>query len=191
VPCEEACPVNAISKNSEGIEWIDMEKCILCGKCIEACPFGAIMEKSQLVYIYSAIKSDKKVIALTAPALVGQFMNDKKDILAGLKAIGFDDVVEVAMGADITTKNEALEFNNKMNEQQPLMTTSCCASYIALVEKHIPELKQYVSDTKTPLAYTAEIVRKQNPDAVIVFVGPCECCEIIIACWYRDKSNCF
>ncbi|MEA3504112.1 MAG: monomeric [FeFe] hydrogenase [Bacteroidota bacterium] len=173
VPCEEACPVNAISKNSEGIEQIDFDKCILCGKCLEACPYGAILEKSNLLEIYSAIKSDAKTIAMVAPAIAGQFRVEMSKILSGFKALGFDEVVEVAQGADVTIKHEAEEFVEKMEQQQSLMTTSCCTSYRYLVDKHIPELQQYVSDTKTPLQYTAQIVRAQNPDAKLVFVGPC------------------
>lgn len=42
VPCEEACPVKAISKQPDGTEHIDKEKCIYCGKCMQACPYGAI-----------------------------------------------------------------------------------------------------------------------------------------------------
>ena len=53
------------------------------------------------------------------------------------------------------------------------MTTSCCAAYNEFVKKHLPEIKPYVSDAKTPLYYTAEIVKKEHPDAVSVFISPC------------------
>ena len=49
IPCEEACPVGAISKDESGKEHIDPEKCILCGKCLQSCPFGAVVEMSQMV----------------------------------------------------------------------------------------------------------------------------------------------
>mgnify|MGYP005865181323 CR=1 FL=1 len=40
--CMPACPVDAISKReSDGIVLIDQEKCIGCGYCEAACPFGA------------------------------------------------------------------------------------------------------------------------------------------------------
>ena len=53
------------------------------------------------------------------------------------------------------------------------MTTSCCPSYVQLAEKHIPDLKKYISSTGSPMYYTARIVKEKYPDAKIVFVGPC------------------
>lgn len=173
VPCEESCPVGAISKDEHGIEHINKAKCINCGKCIGACPFGAIMEKTHFVEIYKAFKSDKKVIALAAPAIAGQFKVSMEKIVGALKELGFDDVIEVALGADVTTTNEAAELVERLEEGAPFMTTSCCPSYVNLVEKHIPELKPYVSHTKTPMYYTAEIARQQYPEGVLVMIAPC------------------
>ena len=46
--CIEACPVDAISKDTElGIITIDQEICIGCGECVEACPFGSIFIDSE------------------------------------------------------------------------------------------------------------------------------------------------
>lgn len=41
-PCKQACPVDAISRNEQGIVLIDGELCIGCRDCVEACPFGAM-----------------------------------------------------------------------------------------------------------------------------------------------------
>lgn len=41
-PCGEACPVEAITRNEQGIVLIDNELCIGCKACVEACPFGAM-----------------------------------------------------------------------------------------------------------------------------------------------------
>ncbi len=174
VPCEESCPVGAISKNEQGFEVIDHSKCIYCGKCISACPFGAIMERSHLVDIYRAMHNkDKKVVAIVAPAIAGQFKAPLDKILSAIKGLGFDEVQEVAKGADITTEREAEEFIEKMEAGEKFMTTSCCPSYYRLAGKHIPEVKPFVSHTRSPMHYSAEIVKAENPDAVVVFVGPC------------------
>ncbi len=173
VPCENACPVGAISKNDDGFAQIDFNKCIACGKCAVACPFGAVHEKSQIIDILKNVKSGKKVIAMVAPALMGQLPCTPKQMRAAILKLGFADVYEVAQGADITTKNEAEEFIERMEDGEEFMTTSCCAAYNQLVEKHIPEMKPYRSNTKTPLYYTAEIVKREHPDALTVFFSPC------------------
>ena len=173
VPCEDACPVGAVKKDDTGSAIIDFEKCISCGKCIKACPFGAVHEKSQMIDILKKIKEGKNVVALIAPAIAGQFRGNLRQLKTAILKTGFKDVFEVAMGADITAKNEAKEFVERMKNNMPFMTTSCCSGYIELVNKHLKEMKPYVSDTSTPLHYTAEYVKKLNPSCITVFVAPC------------------
>lgn len=173
VPCEQACPVGAISKGDNGTATIDFEKCISCGKCVAACPFGAVNEKSHLIDVLKNIKAGKQVVAMFAPAIAGQFPGTIYQLKTAMKKAGFSDVIEVAQGADVTTKNEAKEFAERMEKGEPFMTTSCCAGYNNFIKKHLPEIKPYVSDTKTPLYYTAEIVKEKYPHAVLVFISPC------------------
>ncbi len=174
IPCEEACPVKAISKDENGIEHIDESKCIYCGKCINACPFGAIFEISQVFDVLELIKNPtQKVVAMVAPAILSQFNTTLDQVYGALTAMGFDDVIEVALGADETTRNESHELLEKLEEGQPFMTTSCCPSYIQLAEKHIPEIKKYISTTKSPMYYAADIAKAKYPDAKTVFIGPC------------------
>lgn len=173
VPCEDSCPVGAIKKDETGFASIDYDKCINCGRCTAACPFGAVHERSQIIDILKAIKSEKKVIAMIAPSIAGQFPGNIYQLKTAIIQAGFDDVYEVAQGADITANTEAKEFLERMEEGQNFMTTSCCAGYNQFIKKHLPEIKPYVSDTKTPLYYTAEIVKRDNPDALTVFVSPC------------------
>lgn len=173
VPCEEACPVKAISKDKYGIEHIDESKCIYCGKCLNACPFGAIFEISQVFDILQKIRDRKPMVAIVAPSILGQFKTTIEQVYGAFKEIGFTDVIEVAQGAMDTVSNEAHELLEKIEEGQPFMTTSCCPSYIELVEKHVNELKPYVSTTGSPMYYTARRAKEKYPDAEIVFVGPC------------------
>lgn len=173
VPCEDSCPVTAIEKDENGYAKIDFDKCISCGKCVTACPFGAVHEKSQVIDILKQVKSGKKVIAMLAPAIMGQLPCTPQQLHTAIKGLGFSDVYEVAQGADITARHEATDFTERMEKGDKFMTTSCCAGYIQLVEKHLTQMQPYVSDSKTPLYYTAEIVKKEHPDAVTVFFSPC------------------
>ncbi|MDD7319002.1 MAG: monomeric [FeFe] hydrogenase [Prevotella sp.] len=173
VPCEEACPVKAISKDEEGIEHIDESKCIYCGKCLNACPFGAIFEISHVFDVLYRISKGEKMVAIVAPSILGQFHTTIEQVYGALKEIGFADVIEVAQGAMETVSNEAHELVEKLEEGQKFMTTSCCPSYIEMVNKHVPEMKPYVSGTGSPMYYTARIAKKKYPDANVVFIGPC------------------
>lgn len=173
VPCENACPVGAIAKDENGYAKIDFEKCISCGKCVTGCPFGAVHEKSQIIDVLKSVKSGKKVVAMLAPAIMGQLPCTPQQLHTAIKGLGFFEVYEVAQGADITTKNEAKDFTERMENGDEFMTTSCCAGYIELTERHLQEIKPYMSDTKTPLFYTAEIVKKEHPDCISVFFTPC------------------
>lgn len=173
-PCMDVCPVGAIQKDTEGTAVINHDKCIACGQCASACPFGAVMTRSQIIDVLTEIKKGKRVIAMLAPAIMGQFNGlPVGQILSAFCKAGFSDAVEVAIGADITTCNEAKELAERLEKGAPFMTTSCCPAYFTLVRKHIPELREYVSDTGTPMHYTAELLKKEDPDCVSVFIGPC------------------
>lgn len=173
VPCEESCPVGAISKDENGKERIDYHKCIFCGNCMRNCPFGAMMDKSQLVDVLKHIIDGKNVIAMYAPAIAGQFRASAEQLEQGLIDAGFSKVYEVAKGADITAELEAREFEERMKKGDKLMTTSCCPAYVRAVRRHVPDLNPCISDTRSPMHYIAELARKENPDSITVFIGPC------------------
>ncbi|RAI15806.1 MAG: Fe-hydrogenase large subunit family protein [Candidatus Melainabacteria bacterium] len=173
VPCEDNCPVNAIEKNEDGTARIDFEKCISCGRCVSACPFGAVHEKSQLIEVLKMLKNKEEITLMFAPAIVGQFPGSVGQLKSAIRKVGFTNVYEVAQGADITTVNEAEELKERLDEGQDFMTTSCCAGYNEFIKKHLPEIKPYESTTKTPLYYTAEIAKREHPNAKTVFVSPC------------------
>lgn len=173
VPCEKACPVKAIFKGEDGRAEIDFDKCTSCGRCMRACPFTAVMEKSQIVDVLKAITSGKRVVALAAPAIVGQFPGALGQIFAALHKLGFHKAVEVARGADRTAYLEAKEFEERMHRGDKFMTTSCCPAYIETVRRHATEVLPFVSETKTPMHYSAEFEKNADPAAVTVFLGPC------------------
>jgi len=173
VPCEESCPVKAMFKDENGKENIDYTKCIYCGKCTKACPFGAIMEKSQIVDIIYKIKQKKEVVAMLAPSVIGQYKASIFQIASALKKCGFTKVVEVAIGAEKTALVESEEFIERMAKGVKFLGTSCCPAYTAAVRKHVPEFLPFISEAKTPMAFTAEMVKNDYKDCISVFIGPC------------------
>ncbi len=173
VPCEDNCPVNAIEKNEDGTAKIDFEKCISCGRCVAKCPFGAVHEKSQIIDVLKLLKNEEETTIMFAPAVTGQFPGTIGQLKSAIKKIGFTHVYEVAQGADVTIRNEAKELEERLAEGQEFMTTSCCAGYNNFTKKHLPEIEPFKSDTKTPMYYTAEIVKKEHPNSKVIFVSPC------------------
>ena len=174
VPCEESCPVGAIRKNEHGVAEIDFRRCIFCGKCFNACPFSAVMERSQLLDVLAAMKRGERLVAMVAPSAEHQFPGTVEQLLTACSKAGFADVIEVALGAELTTQHETAEFVERMEKDpKTFMTTSCCPAYVNLVAKHLPDLVEHVSLTPSPMVYTREIVKKKDPLAKTVFVGPC------------------
>ena len=173
-PCKKVCPVDAITYDEYGVCVIDEKKCIQCGACIHSCPFGAIGSKTFMVDVIRLINAGKKVVAMLAPATEGQFGPDITfaSWKTALKKIGFADMIEVGLGGDMTAAAEAEEWAEAYKEGKK-MTTSCCPAYVEAVRRHAPELLPHVSETATPMHYTAEIARERHPDTVTVFIGPC------------------
>lgn len=143
--------------------------------CLVNCPFGAIADKSQIFQTIQAIKSDVPVYAIVAPAVSGQFgpklTPDK--MKAAFRGLGFEDIVEVAVGADLCTIEEAKEFIKDVPEKQPFMATSCCPAWSVMAKKLFPQFAPYISMALTPMVLTARLVKKEHPNCKIAFIGPC------------------
>lgn len=174
-PCRKSCPVDALSYDEYGIAKIDEEKCVNCGHCIHNCPFGAIGSKVFLVSIIEAIKAGKEVIAMVAPSIEGQFGEtvNLASIRKVLLQIGFSDMVEVGLGADMTAAYESLEWIEALKEGKK-MTTSCCPAFINMLKKHYPTVyKENKSMTVSPMCATSRYLKVVHPDCITVFIGPC------------------
>ncbi|MGN0242595.1 MAG: 4Fe-4S dicluster domain-containing protein [Lachnospiraceae bacterium] len=173
-PCKRSCPVDAISMDENNIVVIDEEKCIQCGSCIKDCPFGAISDRSFMVDVINLIKQeDKKVYAMVAPAGEGQFGNISMGAMKqAIKALGFDDMYEVAVGGDLVADAEAAEWAEAYKEGKK-MTTSCCPAFVNMIRKHFPEVLDNMSTTISPMFALSRYLKALDPDCVTVFIGPC------------------
>ncbi|MBS5164963.1 MAG: 4Fe-4S dicluster domain-containing protein [Butyricicoccus pullicaecorum] len=174
-PCAKACGINAIKSDEYGRAEIDYNKCVSCGMCLVNCPFGAIADKAQIFQLIQSMKQGTPVYAAVAPAFVGQFgpKVTPEKLRAAMKALGFTDVVEVAVGADLCATQEAMDFLEHVPEKIPFMATSCCPAWSMMAKQEFPELKDCVSMSLTPMVLTARLIKKQHPEAKVVFIGPC------------------
>ena len=175
-PCAQACGVKAISSDEYGRAHIDNDICVACGQCMSACPFGAIADKSQIYQLIKAIKNGDEVVAAVAPAIVGQFgVNGTPGRMkSALLKLGFKDVFEVAVGADVGCITEAHHYVKEVTTGEiPFLFTSCCPAWAVLVKKQFPDLAPRVSQELTPMVATARSIKVNHPDARVVFIGPC------------------
>lgn len=173
-PCIKTCPVDAITMDENDLAYIDEEKCINCGKCVVGCPFGAISDMSMITSVINSIKnSGEHVYAMFAPAVEGQFGEaTASQIKQGIKALGFKDCFEVALGADIVAYREAEEVVERTKDGKKT-TTSCCPAFVNLIEKHYPTVAENISTTVSPMVATARYIRTMDKNAIVVFIGPC------------------
>ncbi|MGI6755062.1 MAG: 4Fe-4S dicluster domain-containing protein [Atopobiaceae bacterium] len=174
-PCAAACGMGAIKSDEHGRADIDQSKCVACGQCLINCPFGAIADKSQIAQVIWSIQEGCEVIAIVAPAFVGQFggKGDVGKLRSAFTQLGFSGMEEVALGADLCTIQEAHDFMDEVPEKIPFMGTSCCPAWSIMAKREFPEHANCISMALTPMTLTARMVRQQHPDAKIVFVGPC------------------
>ena len=174
-PCQVSCGMDAIGSDERGRAVINQDKCVACGQCLVSCPFGAIVDKGQIFQVVRSILQGDQVVAIVAPAFVGQFsgMVSPGKFVTAMKQLGFDRVVEVAVGADVCTVEEAKDFLEKVPSQQDYMATSCCPAWHAMIEKLYPDQMPKISMTLTPMVFTARLMKKKYPGCRVVFVGPC------------------
>ena len=176
-PCQNACKVKAIAMNNEKAAIIDNSKCIQCGACVYQCPFGAISDKSFILNTIEILKnsrahssqSDYKVYAIVAPSISSQFSYAKLgQVITGLKKLGFHDVIEAALGADMVALEEAKELSEK-----GLLTSSCCPAFVQYIKSAFPNLVEHISHNMSPMAVLAKYIKETTPGSKVVFIGPC------------------
>ena len=176
-PCQNACKVKAISMNDDKAATIDNSKCIQCGACVYQCPFGAISDKSYIVDAIEILKnsqrnspdSKQKAYAVVAPSISSQFSYAKLgQVITGLKKLGFNDVIEAALGADMVAMAEAKELSEK-----GLLTSSCCPAFVQYIKSQFPTLVEHISHNMSPMAVLAKYIKETTPGAKVIFIGPC------------------
>mgnify|MGYP001086167912 CR=1 FL=1 len=173
-PCENACKIKAIHMNENKAAAIDNSKCVACGACVYQCPFGAITDKSYILDAIDIIKKSEnntkyKVFAVVAPSISSQFTYAKLgQVISGLKSLGFDTVIEAALGADMVAAAESKELAEK-----GFLTSSCCPAFVSYIEKSFPDMLPLVSHNLSPMAAISKYIKEHEAPCKVVFIGPC------------------
>jgi NADP-reducing hydrogenase subunit HndD len=165
--------------------------CVNCGQCVITCPTGALTEKSDIQNVINALNSGKYLIAQTAPSiratlgecfgmLPGKAVTGK--MVTALKQIGFRQVFDTDLAADITIIEEATEFMKRLKEKRSLpMITTCCPAWIKFGEQFFFDELHHMSSCRSPQAIMASLVRTyfagkmkvKAEDIILVDIMPC------------------
>ena len=184
----------------------DCPICIHCGQCANVCPTDSITEQYEYNEVKKAIMdSDKIVIFSTSPSVrvglgeafglaPGTFVEGK--MVAALRTLGADFVLDTNFGADLTIMEEASELVDRIvNKSKPLpQFTSCCPAWVKFAETFYPDMLPHISTVKSPIGMQGPTIKtyfaKQrgiNPGQIVnVAVTPCSAKKFEIR---REEMN--
>lgn len=168
--CIRHCPVKSIRFSGNQAHIVGNE-CILCGQCFVVCPQNAkeIADQTERVKVF--INSGAPVIASVAPSFIANYDGvGFENLKAALKKLGFTDAEETAVGATIVKR----EYERLLeNEHRDIVISSCCHSVNLLIQKYFPSCLPYLADVLSPMQAHCEDIKRRNPAAKTVFIGPC------------------
>lgn len=168
--CIRNCPVKAIRFSGDQAHII-ADECILCGRCFVVCPQNAKEIVSEVEKVKVMIQSGEPVIASVAPSFIANYDGVGIEAMReGLQKLGFADVEETAIGATMVKTDYERLVHEK---QKPVIISSACASVNLLIQKHYPEMIKYLADTLSPMQAHCRDIKRRNPEAKTVFIGPC------------------
>lgn len=193
--CIRHCPVKSI-RFSAGQARVVSDECILCGHCVVVCPQNAkeIADETEIVRVM--LSEDKPVIASVAPSFAAYFEGAGFGALRdALKKLGFYDAEETAIGATFVKREYEKQLKSGAYD---VLISSCCPSVNLLIRKYYPKLLPCLSPVMTPMAAHSEDIKKRNPEAKTVFIGPClskkaeaEECSIDAVLTFEELSSMF
>jgi len=172
--------------------------CTYCGQCVAVCPTGALTEKDHTRDVISALSNpEKTVVVQTAPAVraaLGEEFGMKPGTLvtgkmvAALRQLGFNHVLDTDFAADLTIMEEGTELldrltkhlNGDKNVKLPILT-SCCPAWVNFFEHFFPDMKDIPSTARSPQqmfgsiakTYFADKIKVKREDMVVVSIMPC------------------
>ncbi|MBM6830375.1 iron hydrogenase small subunit [Anaerotignum lactatifermentans] len=145
--------------------------CINCGQCANVCPVDSIVEKYEFEEVKAAVASREKIVIVsTSPSVRaalgeafgmedGSFVQGK--MVALLRRLGVDYVLDTNFAADLTIVEEASELIRRITEKdRPLpQFTSCCPAWVNYMELYYPELLPHLSTAKSPIGMQGPTIK--------------------------------
>jgi iron only hydrogenase large subunit-like protein len=169
--CVRRCPVKAIKIEDHSASIVS-ELCINCGYCTTICPAGAKKIRNDYPEAKKLISTEKKVIAALAPSWSSEFTNhNRSSFIQILKHLGFYEVSEVAIGAEIVSKSVAQYLKN---QKRCIHISSCCPTVVSFIQKYYPQHIDKITPFQSPMLAHAQYLRSLFDEEIkIVFIGPC------------------
>ncbi len=169
--CVRRCPVKAIRVVNDHAVVIP-ENCIYCATCVATCPNKAKMVRDDLQAVRNLVNARKDVILSLAPSFASEFPGvEPARLVAALKKLGFAQVRETAVGANIVSRRVAELMARSPSHR--LQISSACPVVVELVQRYYPRFSAYLSPVDSPIIAHCKALRQEFPSAPIVFVGPC------------------
>ncbi len=170
--CVRECPVKAI-RIVDGQAEVVAERCIGCGNCTIVCSQGAKVYERSIDRVDALLSTESDVIAIVAPSYVAEFEEiAHTSLFAGmLKKLGFSQLYEVGMGADLVASAYEKLINGNPGKGY---ISSDCPAIVSFIEKYHPDLIDSLMPVVSPMVATIRYIREVSKSkAKIVFIGPC------------------
>lgn len=163
--CVRYCPLKAIKVEGDSSHVIPHE-CIDDGLCSLVCPKGAREIVNQWDTFHTYLQDGEDIVVSLAPTYLG-LREDPYHFIGMLSYIG---VWRVEENAWVVPPISAAYWGN--NQLQPLITSSC-PSVVRLIQVHFPKLVPHLAPFVSPMVLHGRYLRKQYPQAKIVYVDAC------------------
>lgn len=170
--CIRECPAKAISMQN-GQANVIYERCIGCGNCVKVCTRKAKSFYNEESQVLDLLKDNNDTIACIAPSFPAEFkeISDHKILVAMLKKLGFDKVIEVSFGADLV----AYKYKDYLkNHNIQKIISSDCPAIVSYVKKYYPQLTDNLAPIVSPVMAICRVAKEiYGSDKKIIFIGPC------------------
>ncbi len=174
--CVRICPTKAIEVHG-GKAHIIPEKCVSCGYCVNVCSQNAKRIKSGVEDTLRLLEDDPdNTCAIIAPSFPAAFLEvEPEEVVGALRNTGFSAVYEVAFGADLVSYAYYEIFKNQdLSDPYKFYISTPCPAVVAFVERQFPDLVENLAPIVSPMEAMAKLIKEKiNPEAAIVFIGPC------------------